>query len=680
MDLRDEVTVLKGIGPKKAKALEKLKIKTLRDFLFFFPREYQDRRNLKQIGELQAEQFACVRGRVELIVKDGYRYGKKQKLRLLVSDGQNSMEVIFFNAKYMINSFEKGEEYDFYGKPSVNYGKVQMIHPDFSKSGENASGGILPVYPLTAGISQREMQNWQRRVQSLADGIAEPLPQELLERHRLCGMGFALKNIHFPLERSPLRQGKYRLIFDELLTLQTGLLASKQMASKGKTGLIFDKKADAEEYIKSFPYELTGAQKRVTAEIIADLESGKVMNRLVQGDVGSGKTAIAEIALYKAVKSGFQGVLMAPTELLAKQHYHGIKRNFESFGITAGLLTGNMTAGEKRQTLEALADGSLQVLIGTHAIIQPNVVFRNLGLVITDEQHRFGVKQRTQLQEKGNNPHVLVMTATPIPRTLAVILFGDLDISIIDELPPNRQKIITRSLPQEERSRGYDFVFKQLQQGRQAYVVAPLIDESEVLDVKSAEELYEELKDSFPGYKAALLHGAMKQKDKDEIMERFYRGEIHVLVSTVVIEVGINVPNATIMVIENAERFGLAQLHQLRGRVGRGKHRSYCILISNGNSDMAKSRMEIMTESQDGFYIAEQDLKLRGPGDLFGTRQHGIPDLNLADLAKHIKILDEVKTEAKKIIEEDPFLESSKYRGLRESIYRLFGPDFSLKL
>lgn len=680
MELRDPVTVLKGLGPKKAQALEKLNIRTLEDLLYFFPREYQDRRDVKKIKELQQDQPVLVRGRIELIVKDGYRYGKKQKLRLLVKDEDSSMEVIFFHAGYLSKLFEKGVEYDFYGKPSVQFGRLQMIHPDFARSEKGQMGRILPVYPLTAGLSQKEMRSWQQTVQELIEQIEEPLPEELLQKNRLCSFQFALKNIHFPEEKSPLRQGKFRLIFDELLTLQTGLLASRQLASRGKTGAVFDRKVDILEYSNTFPYDLTNAQKRVIGEIVADLDSGRVMNRLVQGDVGSGKTAVAEIALYKAVKSGYQGVLMAPTELLAKQHYNGVKKNFEPFGIRVELLTGGIGAAQRRRILEELADGTIQILIGTHAIIQPDVRFHKLGLVITDEQHRFGVNQRNLLQEKGENPHVLVMTATPIPRTLAVILFGDLDISIIDELPPNRQKIVTRAFEEQEREKGYDFIFSQLQQGRQAYVVAPLIDESEALDVKSTEALYEELSVRFQGYTAALLYGTMKQKEKDEIMERFYQGEIQILVSTVVIEVGINVPNATVMVIENAERFGLAQLHQLRGRVGRGEHQSFCILIHNATSEIGKARMKIMTESQDGFYIAEKDLEIRGPGDLFGTRQHGIPDLNLADLVKHIKILDQVKAEAKRIIEEDPFLEARKYKGLRENIIKLFGADFTLKL
>lgn len=680
MEWKEPVTALKGVGPKKAAALEKLGIRTIGDLLLFFPRDYQDRRKTCRIAQLEEDKPACVRGSVELVVKDPFRRGRRQILRVLISDGSGKLEVLFFNAAYLANQFRQGDFFDFYGKPTRNHGKLQMIHPDFSAAEKGMERGILPIYPLVSGLSQKEMRAWQKTVLSEVSGIREYLPEDIIGRNRLCSLDYAISNIHFPKDRQPLLEGKYRMIFDELLALQTGLLAARQKTVRGKKGPVFDSAPLEEAYIRGLPYPLTGAQLRVVKEIMEDTRSGKVMNRLVQGDVGSGKTAVAEIALYKAVKSGFQGVMMAPTEILAKQHFSGLSRGFAPYGITVGLLTGSMKAGEKRKTLERLASGEIQILVGTHAVIQPDVVFSNLGLVITDEQHRFGVNQRTALSEKGNNPHVLVMTATPIPRTLAVILYGDLDISIIDELPPGRQSIVTKAIDESRRDSCYDFVEKELEKGRQAYIVAPLIDESEVLDVKSAQELYQELQSRFSSYSVELLHGAMKQKEKDEIMGRFYENKVQVLVSTVVIEVGINVPNSTMMVIENAERFGLAQLHQLRGRVGRGTHRSYCVLISKKGSDVARKRAEIMERSQDGFYIAEEDLKLRGPGEIFGTRQHGVPDLSLADLAKHINILNDVKKEADRIIQQDPLLESEAYAGLRKRVIKLFGTDFSLKL
>ncbi len=679
MELRDKVTELKGIGPKKSSALEKLNIRTLEDLMFFFPRDYEDRRNKVKIADLAVDKPAVIKGKVDLIVSDRYKYGRKQLLRLLVSDDTGALEVVFFNAKYLISSFKKGSEYIFYGKPQNNFGKLQMVHPEFS-SNEDGSEGILPIYPLTKGITQKEMRQWQKSISAHYDEADDFLADEIRSKNRLCSLSYALENIHFPKEKQKLLEAKYRLVFDELLILQTGLFAARQNIKNSENGIAFSKEADVKPYIDSLPYPLTGAQQRCVTQITEDLESSRVMNRLVQGDVGSGKTAIAEIAMYKAVKSGYQAALMAPTEILARQHFEGISKSFASHGIEVGFLSGSMKAAEKRETLEKIKAGEIQIVVGTHAIIQPDVEFNSLGLVITDEQHRFGVGQRIRLKEKGKNPNILVMTATPIPRTLAVVLYGDLDVSVIDELPPGRQRIKTRSLAPESRDKCYDFVEKQLSEGRQAYVVTPLIEESETMDARSAEQVAEELADRFTGYKTALIHGAMKQAEKDEIMAAFYEGSIDVLVATVVIEVGINVPNATVIVVENAERFGLAQLHQLRGRVGRGKHKSYCFLILDGKSEVAQKRGDIMESSSDGFYIAEEDLKLRGPGEIFGTRQHGLPDLNISDLAKHLDILDHAKGEARKVLEDDPALEKPENQGLKRRIIKLFGEDLTFDL
>lgn len=679
MALNKKITSLKGVGPKKADALAKLNIFTVEDLMLFFPRDYEDRRGRTNIEALQEDQSAVIKGRVDLIVSDRYKSGRNQLLRLLVSDDTGTIEVIFFNAKYLVKSFQMGSEYTFYGKPTYNFGKMQMVHPDFSK-GEGKSEGILPVYPLTKGLSQKEMRSWQFSIRDRYEEAEDFLGGEMLERNRLCSLAYALEHIHFPQEKQKLLEAKYRLVFDELLVLQTGLFAARQNIKNAGNGIAFARSARTEDYIRTLPYPLTGAQKRCVAEIESDLESDRIMNRLVQGDVGAGKTAVAEIAMYKAVRSGYQAVLMAPTEILARQHFEGLRKSFAAHDIRVGFLSGSQKAAKKRETLEGLRSGEIQIVVGTHAVIQPEVEFGKLGLVITDEQHRFGVGQRIRLKEKGANPNVLVMTATPIPRTLAVVLYGDLDVSIIDELPPGRQRIQTRSLTSENRNKCYDFVEKQLAAGRQAYVVTPLIEESELLDVKSAEKVAEELTDRFQGYDVALIHGAMKQAEKDEIMARFYEGSIDVLVATVVIEVGINVPNASVIIVENAERFGLAQLHQLRGRVGRGKHKSYCFLILEGRSEIAKRRGEIMESSSDGFYIAEEDLKLRGPGEIFGTRQHGLPDLNLADLAKHLQILNHAKDEAKEILKADPMLCAPENRGLRRRVVKLFGEDFHLHL
>lgn len=679
IELYDKVTVLKGIGPKKYEALKKLNIRTIEDLMLFFPRDYEDRRNKVNICELREEHSAVIRGRVQRMTSDRYKYGRKQLLKLMVADDTGAIEVVFFNAKYLASSFRIGEEYTFYGKPTMNLGRLQLIHPEFA-AGKAPAEGIMPVYPLTKGISQKEMRDWQRAIKSLYENAEDFLSEDIIKENRLCSLSYALENIHFPQEKQKLLEAKYRLVFDELLVLQTGLLAARQNVKNGENGIAFNRDADISPYINSLPYPLTNAQARCVREIEEDLQSGKMMNRLVQGDVGSGKTVVAETAMYKAVKSGYQAALMAPTEILARQHFEGISRSFAAHDINVGFLSGSMKASEKREVLEKLESGEINVIIGTHAIIQPDVRFSNLGLVITDEQHRFGVGQRIQLKEKGSNPNILVMTATPIPRTLAVILYGELDVSVIDELPPGRQKIKTRMLTEQNREKCYDFVQNQLSQGRQAYVVTPLIEDSEILDVRSAEQVAKELEMRFKGYKVMLIHGSMKQAEKDEIMADFYRGDIDVLVATVVIEVGINVPNASVIVIENSERFGLAQLHQLRGRVGRGKHSSYCFLVLGGNSEIARRRGEIMESSSDGFYIAEEDLKLRGPGEIFGTRQHGLPDLNISDLAKHIDILSHAKDEAKKITAADPLLVKPENQELKKRVIKLFGDDLTLDL
>lgn len=679
MNLNDKVSVIKGIGAKKAEALKKIGIEKVEDFLYFYPRDYQDRRYILKIGELKNGSLALVQGTVKLKIKGGY--GKKQTLKLLVTDNSGSLEIVFFNAKFLLNKFNINEKYTFYGKAINEYGKTKMLHPEFFKNSENTQQGIIPIYPLTAGVSQNDMYKWQTKVNKLVEQVREPLTEDILLKNKLCSITYGIDNIHFPQDKNHLKVAKYRLIFDELLFLQIGLLSIKNKITSAEKGIKFNKSINVEVFVSNLSYSLTNAQKKVLNEINHDMESEKVMNRLVQGDVGSGKTVIAQIALYKAVKSGFQGVLMAPTELLARQHFEGFRNEFSQYGIEVGFLSGSMSTKNKIETLQKLKNGEIHILIGTHAIIQPNVIFKNLGLVITDEQHRFGVNQRNLLTEKGANPDVLVMTATPIPRTLAVIIYGDLDISIINELPPGRQKIITRAADQTSRGSAYSFVRQEIQKGRQAYVVAPLIEESESLEnVISAQELFEQLRNDFYDAKVALLHGEMKQAEKDDIMQKFHDGSIQILVSTVVIEVGINVPNATIMLIENAERFGLAQLHQLRGRVGRGKHQSYCILVSKGKNPISKERIDIMVSTSDGFIIAEKDLQLRGPGEFFGIRQHGLPDLKLADLVRHIKILNIARDEAKAILEKDPKLLSEEMAEIKRKTINLFGENAVLSI
>ncbi|MBK5245885.1 MAG: ATP-dependent DNA helicase RecG [Peptostreptococcaceae bacterium] len=682
MNLYGSVGQIKGVGTKKLAALKKMNIHTVEDLIFNYPRDYQDLSKVTQISKLEMNCSTLIKAKVDLIIKGNTGYKKKQTLKILVSDDTGVLEIVFFNAKYIMDYFRVNEEYDFYGKITDEYGKIKMSHPEYFKSLGNESLGILPVYSLTFGISQSEIRKWQKECIWLVTEIEDYLPKEVINRNRLCDLQYALMNIHQPKDGIKLREAKYRLIFDELFCLQAGLLSIKLRDLSETRSIVYSKDIKFQDYIKTLSFKLTEAQYKVLEEINQDMESMKPMNRLIQGDVGSGKTVVAEATIYKAVKSGYQAALMAPTEILAKQHYQGLKRNFEPHGIRVGFLSGSMKVKERRETLHALEKGLIHVLVGTHAIIQTGVEFNKLGLVITDEQHRFGVHQRISLASKGENVDIMVMTATPIPRTLAVIIYGDLDISIIDQMPPGRKEIITRGTDSKGRNLAYEFLEKEIEKGRQAYVVTPLIEESQSLNAVSTEEVFDELKNRWGNKKIEVLHGDMKQADKNRIMEEFYQGTIQILVATVVIEVGINVPNASVMLIENAERFGLAQLHQLRGRVGRGEDQSYCLLINNGKTEISMQRENIMVSSSDGFYIAEKDLELRGPGEFFGTRQHGLPDLKIADLIKHIKILNLVREEAKLVLKNDPFLTDNDNEKLRIKVEKMFNSeeDFSLSL
>ncbi len=680
MNLNDSVTTIKGVGAKRAETLKKLNIETVGDLLYHFPRKYEDRR--KPVPIISAPFYEDVLLEVKVVTKKttGNPYSRHYLLRVQVEDNTGTVELLFFNAKYLTHYFEPGQELSVFGRITLNNGRRQMSHPEFHKLGDKDDiRGLFPVYPLTEGITQGQMRSLELQVRPMAKEVEEWLPENIVIDNKLCGPAYAIENIHFPVVERSVLEGRFRLVFEELLVLQTGLFYIKKGLKSTKKGLKMNH-IDLKPFKDQLGFELTSGQARVLDEILKDLESDKPMNRLVQGDVGSGKTAVAELAMYETVKSGFQAVMMAPTELLAKQHIANLKRNFEPLGIRCELLSGSMSKKERDALLVDLELGNINILVGTHAIIQPDVKFKNLGLAVTDEQHRFGVNQRTLLQEKANNPNVLVMTATPIPRTLAVILYGDLDISIIDTLPAGRRPIKTYLRYRDSREKIYDFVEDEVKKGRQAYVVCPLIDESELIDCKSAEEIYDELKKRYINLRIGLVHGNMKQVEKDEVMENFAKGNIDVLVSTVVIEVGIDVPNSTVMVIENCERFGLAQLHQLRGRVGRGQNQSYCILISGSDSEIAKKRNEIMCETTDGFTIAEEDLRLRGPGEIFGTRQHGVPELHIADLVKNIDVLEKVKLVASQIIDEDPELEADKYKELRKRIVKLFGENIQLKL
>ena len=532
------------------------------------------------------------------------------------------------------------------------------------------TGRIIPIYPLTYKLSQNQLRKiMEAGIKEVYGNLKETLPSYLLKEYKLEDINNATKHIHFPDEFKDFNIARNRLVFEELLTVQLALLELKNSYNNDIKGIEFSKNAKMSDVINTLPFKLTKAQLRVLEEIDNDMESSKNMNRLLQGDVGSGKTVVAMCAAYKAVKSGYQAAIMAPTAILASQHLENFRDILENLGIRCELLISGITKKKKEDILERLKNGEIDILIGTHAIIEDNVIFKNLGLVVTDEQHRFGVKQRTKIAEKGENPDVLVMTATPIPRTLALILYGDLDISIIDELPPNRKKIETFAVNKSMTDRVNNFIRKQLEEGRQAYIVCPLVEENEEMDLKSVEKIYETYsKEVFPDYKVDFIHGKMKQKDKDSIMERFKNKEIDVLVSTTVIEVGVDVPNSNIMVIENAERFGLAQLHQLRGRVGRGKYQSYCILKFEGKSDNVRKRMKVMCDTNDGFIISEKDLELRGSGDFFGTMQHGLPEFKIANLFEDVGILKLVQSVATKILLDDPKLEKQENKLLKELI------------
>ena len=691
--LTDDVKYLKGVGPKKAERLAALGIKTAGDLLYLFPREYEDRRTPVAIKDLVPGRTCLVSGTVESVYKSPYRRGKSYT-KVKISDGESMLEILYFNAPYVANNLKKGEEYYFYGKVSENRGgarwggSIQMIHPEFAKGAE----GLVPIYPLTKGISQNDIRKLEKSVSHLADQVEDYLPEKIVNDKGLCDIGFALKNIHYPDDEDALSRARTRIIYDELFIMQIGLLMMKKGRQSGRAHT-----ADEKTFTDSLPYELTGAQKRALGEIARDLADGMAMNRLLQGDVGSGKTAVAEAAMYKVVKSGSQAAFMAPTDLLMKQHYETFSRDFAPHGITVGYLSGHMGAAEKRETLEKMAAGELDIVVGTHALIQDSVSFRNLGLVITDEQHRFGVNQRMSLSGKGSDPDILVMTATPIPRTLAVIFYGDMDVSVIDELPPGRQQIITNYYGSERRPAIYRRLVNELDLGHQVYVVCPLIEDSDSVEARSATSVYEELSglykgvkkstaDSDPGerprddIRVGLLHGEMKQEEKDAVMVEFAEGNIDVLVSTVVIEVGIDVPNATVMIIENAERFGLSQMHQLRGRVGRGKDQSFCMLILGSRSDIANERAKVLSESSDGFYISERDLDLRGPGEVFGTRQHGLPDTHLADMISHIDIMEELRGYALDILEDDRELAKPENEKLRRRVAMLFSDDVTVSL
>lgn len=669
--INENIQYAKGIGPKKAEKLNRLGIYTIKDLLYYFPRQFEDRSVIKKIAQLEDEEKVTVKALITNI--ESYTPKKGMTItRIDVKDDTGFAKLTFFNREYIKNTFRVGDSILAFGKVKKNgrFVELNSCELEYLSTAPKNIGKLVPVYPLSYGITNKDIMNTVRMVFENKDiKIPEYMPEYLLKKYRLCGIEYAIKNIHFPKDKESLKIALYRLIFEELLVLQLGLFMYKGGSSNEK-GITFKRDSRLDDVLESLPFKLTRAQNRALNEILDDMCSEKVMNRLVQGDVGSGKTVVALLALAECVFNGYQGALMAPTEILAQQHYESFTETFEDIGIRVEILTGSATKKQKEGILQRVKDGEIDILIGTHALIEDNVEFKNIGLVITDEQHRFGVRQRGKLSSKGTSPDILVMTATPIPRTLALILYGDLDISIIDELPPGRQPIETIAVEKKKRDKVYNsLVRREVDKGRQVYIVCPLVEESETLDITSATETAEEIKrEFFPDLRVGLLHGKMKPSEKDAVMTSFKNHELDILVSTTVIEVGVNVPNSTLMIIENAERFGLAQLHQLRGRVGRGKHQSYCVLIYGSNSEVCKKRMNIMEETNDGFKISEKDLEIRGPGEFFGTMQHGVPELKVANLFKHMKILKTVQQEARIIIGESPTLDFKEYRGLKREI------------
>ena len=672
MDFSTDIKYIKGVGDVVAGLFRKLGIFTVGDLIFNFPRDYEDWSKITRIADAPFNETCCIKARITIAPEGMRTRGGQMLFKAMATDGSDFLLVTFFNNKYVVNQLFEDEEYLFFGKINQQItGGREMLSPRFVKIGDNEK--IHPIYRQTEKLTTRKIETVTANAfAAISGGIEETLPEYLIKKYRLMELEEALRNMHFPENDEKLRLARRRLIFEELLGMQLGLIFLRERSRSSTSVRIQHDKT--EEFYNSIPYSPTNAQKRCINECVEDMKTSRPMNRLLQGDVGSGKTTVAAALIHNAVENGYQCALMVPTEVLAEQHFKSLSKLFGD-KINIALLTGSVKAAEKKKIKQSLADGKTQLVVGTHAIISDDVQFKKLGFVITDEQHRFGVNQRTALAKKGLNPHTLVMSATPIPRTLGLIIYGDLDISIIDELPKGRQPIETYCVGPEYRERLYKFIKKHLDEGRQGYVICPLVEEGETeTDLIPAQEYAEYLQNEvFMNYNVGLLHGKMKPKQKDEIMRKFSDGEIELLVSTVVVEVGIDVPNAAVMVIENAERFGLSQLHQLRGRIGRGQFRSTCVLVSGTQSEDSKKRLDVMCKTTDGFVIAEEDLKQRGPGDFLGSRQHGLPELRLANIVNDTKILYAAQKQAEDILFADPELSLPEHRTLRDSVEKMFG-------
>ena len=676
MELNEPISVVKNIGETRCKQLNKMGVETVNDLIEYFPRDYEDKSLFVNISDVVKGEVNTFKAKVSFN-PEAHRVKGMVIVRARLSDATGNIDGVWFNQPYIKNSLVLGKEYVFSGKVTEKYNRIQIESPEFEIFNPNSlnNGRIVPVYTLPARLSQKVIRTVIRdALVEVKDKIDEFLPESIIKRMNLCSRLYAIKNIHFPQNDDAFFKARYRLVAEELLLLQMRLLQLKGDVGE-KTSTVKIGNYDVSEIRNQLKFNLTNAQKKVLSEIFNDFSSGYVMNRLVQGDVGCGKTAVAMIAAYLIINNGYQAVMMAPTDVLANQHYESFKAVFEPLGISCQLLTSGLKKKEKNLAYENIENGNAKMIIGTHALIQEKVVYNNLGLVITDEQHRFGVRQREMLAQKGEEPHVLVMTATPIPRTLALILYGDLDISTINELPPGRQKVDTFAV-NHTYDKLYAFIEKETAKGRQCYIICPMIEENEKLDLRSVLKFTEELQnDRLPSLRVECMHGKLKNNEKQDIMDRFSNGEIDVLVSTTVIEVGVNVPNATLMIIENAERFGLSALHQLRGRVGRGGEKSYCVLVTDSKTKVAKERMTIMCKSNDGFVISEKDLHLRGPGDFFGTRQHGLPEMKIANLYKDINILKDVQSVAIDLYKSDENLEKKENLLLKKRIEELYSEE-----
>ena len=674
-DLGTNVRYIKGIGEARAAALEKLGITTLGDLIAYFPRGYEDRTQVRPIRELTAGESVCVRGMVAADLTAYRISGGRTIAKTRVVDDSGSLDLVFFNMEHRRDALHQGDVCVFFGKVEDNLRRKQMINPLFEPEGrQQVTGRIMPIYPLTAGVTQGLMARAARQgLDACRELLPDVLPDEVRQAHKLCYVNYAYENIHFPASPEALEVARRRLVFEELFLLTCGLQLLRQRR-RDVAGPAC-RRMSMEPFYRRLPFALTGAQRRAIADAVEDMVSGKPMNRLCQGDVGSGKTMVAAACIWFAVENGWQTALMAPTEILARQHYQGLAPLLARFSIRCALLTGSTRAKERREILAGLADGSIDLCIGTHALLTEDVQYRKLGLVVTDEQHRFGVNQRAALSQKAEDPHMLVLSATPIPRTLALVIYGDLDVSVIDELPPGRQKVDTFALGESYRPRVQAFIRKLAAAGQKIFIVCPLVGEADQIPDEHkavtayAKQLQEQV---FPDLRVAVLHGKMKPKEKEKVMAAFAAGESDILVSTTVVEVGVDVPNATCMVVENADRFGLSQLHQLRGRVGRGKAKSYCILLSDSQNEETRARLKVMTQTNDGFRISQEDLRLRGPGDFFGQRQHGLPAMKIADLSCDMRLLDEAQTAARQLMERDPELTDPAHRPLRRRIRQLF--------